>query len=494
MTITTVFDPPQPSDSREVFDQKAFDTVSKLNAWSSEANQTATDINDMVTSPGVIAIGSDLAGANTIGTVAAVAADVSAVAAIDSDVSAVAAIDADVSAVAANEANINAAVADLPALSAKVSKTGDTMTGHLSVPAGATGSQVPRSSEVVPLVGGVTMTGELTVPSLNSGHLAGHRNRIINGDMRIAQRGTSFAAAVGYTLDRWVYYSIGASVATVSRQADAPTGSGFVDSLRLTVTTGDNSIAAGDFATLSTIIEGKYVTDLIGKPFTLSFWVRSSRAGTYCVAFGNAGDDRSYVATYSITTANTWQKKTITISGGLITAGTWDWGNGAGVSVTFTLAGGSSFQTTPGDWRTGSYFSTSNQQNAINAASNIFAITGVQLEPGTVATPFERRLNELELCQRYARLNSVTTGWSTSTTAVVAPAYFDKPMRAVPSATLTNGVGALSEPGGSLRDITSIASASLTASGGFLEFTTPALTTEKPHLLLPDRVLFSAEF
>jgi hypothetical protein len=165
MTITTVFDPPQPSDSRETFNTKAFDTVSKLNPWSTEANQTATDINDMVTSPGVVAIGSDLAGANTIGTVAAVAADVSAVAAIDADVSAVAAIAADVSAVAANEANINAAVADLPALLAKVSKTGDTMTGHLSVPAGATGNQVPRSSEVVHMTGAETIAGVKTFSS-----------------------------------------------------------------------------------------------------------------------------------------------------------------------------------------------------------------------------------------------------------------------------------------------------------------------------------------
>ena len=148
MSITTVFDPPQPSDSRETFNSKAFDTVAKLNSWSSEANQTAEDINDLVTSPGVIAIGSDLAGANTIGTVAAVAADVSAVAAIDADVSEVAAIAADVSAVAANEANINAAVADLPSLAAKVSKTGDTMTGHLSVPAGATGTEVPQAQEI----------------------------------------------------------------------------------------------------------------------------------------------------------------------------------------------------------------------------------------------------------------------------------------------------------------------------------------------------------
>jgi hypothetical protein len=165
MTIDVVFDPPLPSDSREDFNQKAFDTVAKLNSWSSEANQTAEDINDMVTSPGVIAIGSDLAGANTIGAVAAVAADVSVVAAIDADVSAVAAIAADVSAVAANEANINAAVADLPALSAKVSKTGDTMTGHLSVPAGATGNQVPRSSEVVHMTGDETIAGVKTFSS-----------------------------------------------------------------------------------------------------------------------------------------------------------------------------------------------------------------------------------------------------------------------------------------------------------------------------------------
>jgi len=165
MSITTVFDPPLPSDSREVFNTKAFDTVAKLNSWSAQANQLATDINADVTNPGVVAVGADLIGSNTIGAVAAVAADVSAVAAIDADVSEVAAIAADVAALAAAIADIQAALADLPALSAKVSKTGDTMTGHLSVPAGATGNQVPRSSEVVHMTGAETIAGVKTFSS-----------------------------------------------------------------------------------------------------------------------------------------------------------------------------------------------------------------------------------------------------------------------------------------------------------------------------------------
>ena len=152
MTISVVFDPPLRADSPAVFNSKAFTLVGDLNTFSTQANSTASDINAQVTDPGVVAIGDDLIGANTIGAVAAIKADVSAVAAIKADVSAVAAIKADVSAVAANEANINAAVADLPALAAKVSKTGDTMTGPLSVPAGATGAQVPQAQEIAGLV------------------------------------------------------------------------------------------------------------------------------------------------------------------------------------------------------------------------------------------------------------------------------------------------------------------------------------------------------
>ena len=255
---------------------------------------------------------------------------------------------------------------------------------------------------------GATFTGNVNVPSLNGGQLAGMRNKIINGKMEIAQRGTSFAPTTGYTLDRWLVNTGGGGVVTVSQQADAPANNEFQNSLRATVTTADISIAAGDFGQIIQRIEGFNARDLIGRTFTVSFWVRSSKTGIHCVAFKNSGVDRSYIAEYTINAANTWEFKTITVSGGLITAGTWNWTNGVGLDLRWTLAAGTTFQTTAGAWQTGDFLATANQVNVLDAIDNIFAITGVQLEVGSVATPFEHRPYgaELALCRRYTRVQA----------------------------------------------------------------------------------------
>lgn len=232
------------------------------------------------------------------------------------------------------------------------------------------------------------------------------RNKIINGKMEIAQRGTSFAA-IGdgvYSLDRWVYSLAGTTAAaTVSQQADAPSNNEFQNSLRYTVTTADTSIAAGDVALLNQKIEGFNARDLIGKAFTLSFWVRSSKTGTHCIALRNSTNDRSYIAEYTVSAANTWEQKAVTVPGGLITAGSWNWSNGIGLQVAWTLAAGTTYQTTAGAWQTGNFLATANQVNCLDSNTNIFAITGVQLGDGSVATPFEHRPigAELALCQRY---------------------------------------------------------------------------------------------
>lgn len=246
---------------------------------------------------------------------------------------------------------------------------------------------------------------------VNSGYELGSRNVVINGAMEISQRGTSFAAIAdaAYSVDRWIFGNSSAAVLTASQETDAPADSGFINSLRLTVTTADAAIAAGDSCVISQRIEGYNIRRLLGEPVVVSFWVKSSKTGTHCIAMNNNGNDRSYVATYSITAANTWEYKQISVPSGLTTAGTWNYTNGIGLRLRFILAAGSTYQTTANTWQTGNFFCTSSQVNCLDNIGNVFAITGVQLEPGTVATPFERRSYGIEfaLCQRYFEQISV---------------------------------------------------------------------------------------
>ena len=233
----------------------------------------------------------------------------------------------------------------------------------------------------------------------------GFRNRIINGRMDIAQRGASFAAvATGtYTLDRFQWQQSGSGVGAITQQADAPTSNELQSSLRYTVNTADASIAATDLYYIRHAIEGYNVRDLIGRAFTLSFLVRSSKTGVHCVAMQNSGGDRSLVSEYVIGAANTWERKSIVVPAGLITAGAWNWTDGVGLMLGWVLAAGSNYQGTKDAWQSSAIIATSNQVNCLDTVGNIFAITGVQLEAGAVALPFEHRSigNELALCQRY---------------------------------------------------------------------------------------------
>lgn len=252
-----------------------------------------------------------------------------------------------------------------------------------------------------------TFSGNVQMASANGGQLAGLRNKVINGNMAVCQRATSTAGITGSTqsflVDRFrTGGQATAGVVTTSQSTDVPSGLyGF--SARIAVTAADTSIADTDVFAVVQPIEGYNIRDLFGTTFTLSFWVRSSKTGIHCVAFTNAGPDRSYVVEYTISVANTWEYKTITVSGGFTTAGTWDLANGTGISLRFALMAGSNFRTTAGAWNTGNFFATSSQVNCLDTFGNIFAITNVQLEVGPVATPFEQRPigMELALCQRY---------------------------------------------------------------------------------------------
>lgn len=231
------------------------------------------------------------------------------------------------------------------------------------------------------------------------------RNYIINGNLDFWQRNTSFAAIADntYTADRFLYLKSGAMVHTVAQSSDTPNVlSNF--SLHVDCTTADASIAAGDRTHIAHRLEGYEYALLAGKTVTLSFKVKSSKTGINCVAFKNSGSDRSYVAEYTIDTANIWLEKSVTLTLDE-TGGTWDYVNGIGLDINFTLAAGTDFHTTKDAWQTGDFLATSNQINNCDSIVNDFKIDQIQINEGGEALPFRRAgrsiTEELQMCQRY---------------------------------------------------------------------------------------------
>jgi hypothetical protein len=241
----------------------------------------------------------------------------------------------------------------------------------------------------------------------------GLKNRIINGDMRIDQRnaGASVASANGFITDRWSLGKYDPTGGSYSGQqvSDAPTG--FKNSLKVTVTA-SISQAADQYWQSFQIIEGYNIADLgfgTSSPsqITVSFWVKSSVTGTYSIAFYNEGVGsvtRAYVTTYVINTADTWEQKSVTITGdGVSGAGYWGSTNTAGLGLYFDLGCGTNQQATANTWTSGNVRRVSGTVRLMNTSSATWQITGVQLEQNTSATPFERRLYNQELanCYRY---------------------------------------------------------------------------------------------
>jgi hypothetical protein len=251
------------------------------------------------------------------------------------------------------------------------------------------------------------------VQSINGGQLAGMRNLIINGGMNIAQMGTTFPALANgaYALDGWFRGGgVVSGVLTFEQSADTPSAS-FTASLKLTVTTADTDITTYEREHVVQRIEGFDIAGLRGKTFVLSFWVRSSKTGVHCVAFRNGYSDLSYVSEYVVNAANTWEYKTITVPGGLITSGNWNYTNGVGLIVGWALAAGTTYHGLADVWQNGDFIATANQVNCLDAVGNVFGITGVQLEPGDTATPFEHRKysTELAMCKRYFQKSYVSS-------------------------------------------------------------------------------------
>lgn len=234
----------------------------------------------------------------------------------------------------------------------------------------------------------------------------GFRNRIINGDMRIDQRnaGASVTPTNGaYTLDRFWYNATQASKATIQQSTVAPTG--FTNSLLVTSSSA-YSITSGDVFGVVQRIEGFNTADLgfgtaSASTVTVSFWVRSSLTGAFGGSLYNSAADRCYPFSYTINSANTWEQKTVTIAGD--TTGTWLTNNGIGITVYFCLGTGSTYGGTANAWTGSTKLGVTGQVSLVGTNGATFYITGVQLEAGSVATPFERRDygRELALCQRY---------------------------------------------------------------------------------------------
>lgn len=238
----------------------------------------------------------------------------------------------------------------------------------------------------------------------------GFKNRIINGDMRIDQRNAGASVSISsniYSLDRYRSLAGGSPTGVYSVQQSSVAPAGFTKSMLMTVTTAASSLAAANYYSLRQSIEGYNIADLgwgtaSAKTATLSFWVRSSLTGTFGGAVNN-DNDASYAFTYTISTANTWERKTITIAGA--TVGTWATDNTLGLNLELALGVGSTRSGTAGVWTypAAVLISATGATNVMATSGATFYITGIQLEVGSTATAFDYRSygHESQLCQRY---------------------------------------------------------------------------------------------
>ena len=248
---------------------------------------------------------------------------------------------------------------------------------------------------------------------LTNSQIGGRRNIIINGAMQVAQRGISQASISStgyYTVDRWKHQFLGGcGTWTISQDTDVPCGQGFAKSLKLDCTTAKVTPDSNTRFLFSHLIEGQNLQYLkkgtsSAESLTASFWVKSNKTGTYILTIYDADNDRQIAKSYTIDSASTWEKKKITFEGD--TTGTLDNDNNASFQFNFWLAAGSNYSSGTLQTSWGSRVDANRAVGQVNLAdntSNEWYITGVQLEVGEQATPFEHRSygEELALCRRY---------------------------------------------------------------------------------------------
>jgi hypothetical protein len=231
------------------------------------------------------------------------------------------------------------------------------------------------------------------------------KNRIINGGMVIAQRGTAAVTGSGeFPVDRFLVGNT--TDGAFSAQQDSSAPAGFINSVKITTTTADATLTTTQAIVFIQRIEGTNVADLgfgtaSAKTVTVSFWVRSSLTGTFGGSLRNNAGDRSYPFSYSISVADTWEQKSVTIAGD--TSGTWLTTNGVGIIISFGLGAGPDRSGTAGAWNSNNNASATGAVSVIGTLNATWYVTGVQLEKGSTATSFDYRPygTELALCQRY---------------------------------------------------------------------------------------------
>jgi len=314
---------------------------------------------------------------------------------------------------------------------------------------GATTLSTLRVASILDASGGATTTINGFTPTVSN--MAG-RNRLINGDFRIDQRnaGASETANGVYTVDRWNFGAVVAGKLTYGQNYNSLTPpAGFTNYMGFKTTTA-YTVGASEFFLFTQEIEGYNAADFdfgksSAKTITISFWVNSSLTGTFGVVLANSAQNRSYPATYTISSSNTWEQKFITVVGD--TTGTWLTTNGKGLSVFFGLGVGSTFNGTAGSWQAATYLGTTGATSVVGTLNATWNITGVQLEEGSVATPFERRPigQELALCQRYYQTYGGNSGnerfgggFNYLTTQSRIDMFLATTMRSVPTLTISS--------------------------------------------------------
>ena len=325
-----------------------------------------------------------------------------------------------------------------------------------------------------------TITANAVTPSVNM------KNRIINGNMSIDQRNAGASVTIPatggqYTLDRWAAGASQASKFSIQQNAGSVTPPvGFRNYLGVTSLSA-YSVGSGDLFYIYQPIEGFNTADLNfgtanAQTITVSFWVRSSLTGTFGGSLRNDAANRFYPFSYTISSANTWEQKSVTIAGD--TTGTWVGAtNGTGLIVYFGLGVGSSLSGTAGSWTGSSFYSATGATSVVGTNGATFYITGVQLEVGSTATSFDYRpyTTELQLCQRYlpafsaaAGTGVLGTGQTVATTAGYGTVVFPVTARVPPTGITISAAGHFSgtQTGGSQSAFTGLVFNTATVSCG----------------------------